>query len=419
VEDWVARWARERPDHPAVGARTYAELDAAASQTARRLAALGVGERDVVATTPRPGFELAALLWAAPRLGAALMPVDPRQERPATAALVVDSALEGSEAAVRERSQLDPEAVHSVILTSGTTGSPKAVELTLANHAASAAGSAWLLGVAPDDRWLCPLPLFHVGGLAVLMRSALYGTTAIVHERFDVERVQQSLESGEATLASLVPTMLRRLRGAGLSQAPALRALLLGGGPAEPELLEWAWGLGLPVMATYGMTETASQIATADVGSLAGRLLPGAELRITEEGEILVRGPMVARGALAEDGWLHTGDLGSVDEGGLLHVQGRLKDVIVTGGENVSTVEVESVLLSHQAVLDAAVIGEPDPEWGEAVVAFVVAADGTVPSDLDSWCRDRLPGFKVPKRISLVRELPRNAAGKLLRDRLP
>ncbi|HYP48644.1 MAG TPA: AMP-binding protein, partial [Thermoleophilaceae bacterium] len=309
-------------------------------------------------------------------------------------------------------------AVHSVIHTSGTSGRPKAVELTYANHHASALASAANLGVEPDDAWLCPLPLFHVGGLAVLLRSAIYATTAVLHERFDAERVRAALEGGEVTLASLVPTMLGRLRAAGLERAPRLRALLLGGGPIPGGLLEWASAAGLPVRATYGMTETASQVATAAPGERAAKPLEGVELQIAPDGEVLVRGPMVAHGALAGDGWLHTGDLGRLNEAGLLRVEGRLKDIIVTGGENVAPAEVEEALLAHPAVLDAGVAGRPDPEWGEAVRAFVVVSDGAEVDGLREWCAERLAAHKVPKRIERVASLPRNAAGKLLRDRL-
>ena len=154
--------------------------------------------------------------------------------------IVIEEPPVGEEADVELRSSVDPDAVQTLLYTSGTSGRPKAVELTYGNHAASAVASAWNLGVAPDDRWLCVLPVFHVGGLAILLRSAIYGTTAIVHEGFDTGAVMSSLGGGEATLVSLVPTMLRRLRDAGLDEAPALRAALLGGGPVPRDLLEWA-----------------------------------------------------------------------------------------------------------------------------------------------------------------------------------
>jgi acyl-CoA synthetase (AMP-forming)/AMP-acid ligase II len=142
------------------------------------------------------------------------------------------------------------------------------------------------------------------------------------------------------------------------------------------------------------------------------------ELEIGADGEILVRGPMVAPGAVGADGWLHTGDLGELDADGRLRVLGRLKELIVTGGENVAPLEVEQALLAHPAVVDAGVAGLPDPDWGEAVTAFVVLSEPVDPDDLRAWCRERLAPFKVPKAIHAVERLPRNAGGKLLRDRL-
>jgi O-succinylbenzoic acid--CoA ligase len=255
------------------------------------------------------------------------------------------------------------------------------------------------------------MPLFHVGGLSILTRSAIYGTEAIVHDGFDVDDVQSALNDERITLVSLVATQLRRLLDAGLDHPPALRAALIGGGPVPRDLLERAAQHGIPATPTYGMTETCSQIWT-------GQPLPGVEIRASEDGELLVRGPMVAPGAIADDGWLHTGDRGSIDADGTLHVEGRIADTIVTGGENVSATEVEEALLAHPAVRDAAVVGRADPEWGEAVVAFVVA-DGATDDDLLSHCRERLAGYKVPKAIRRIGQIPRNAAGKVVRGRLP
>jgi O-succinylbenzoic acid--CoA ligase len=415
LDDWLTLRGRTDPGRPALIAAgrtvTYRELDEGAGRTARRLAALGVASGDRVATTLPPGLAFAELLHAVPRLGAVLMPLNPREPRLADAFTVV-APLAGEEVDVPLRTEVDPDAVLAVIHTSGTTAAPKPVELTYGNFRASAEASAVNLGVEPGDRWLCAMPLFHVGGLSILTRSAIYGTCAVVHERFEPEAVRASLESGEATLVSLVATMLRRLRAAGLERAPALRAALIGGGPVPRELIEWAEGIGLPVVPTYGMTETCSQIATP-------RLLPGVEVRTADDGELLVRGPMVAPGSVAEDGWLHTGDRGRVGPDGRLHVDGRLKDVIVTGGENVSAPEVEEALLSHPAVADAAVVARPDPEWGEAVVAYVVLGAEAADAELIAHCRGLLAGHKVPRAIERVSELPRSASGKLLKGRLP
>jgi o-succinylbenzoate---CoA ligase len=414
LEDWLTAAARLRPDHPAVVARgdavTYAELDRRASSVAVRLAALGVGPGDRVRVSHPPGIAFAELLHAVPRVGAVLEPVAPTD--PPKPDLDPDAGPSAMEPELRTAHE--PDAVHSVIHTSGTTGEPKPVELTFGNHAASAAASADALGVDPGDRWLCPLPLHHVGGLAVLVRCAINRTTAVVHERFDAERVKRALEAGDVTLASLVPTMLVRLREAGLRTAPGLRAIALGGGPIPAGLLEWAEETGIPVTPVYGMTETCSQV----VAGSPGRPLRGVELQTGAGGEILVRGAMVAAGELSPDGWLHTGDLGRLDEQGRLHVDGRLKELIVTGGENVAPLEVEQVLLAHPAVADAAVTGRPDPEWGEAITALVVVRKAAREGELRAWCRARLQPHKVPKLIEIVESLPRNAAGKLLRERL-
>jgi o-succinylbenzoate---CoA ligase len=409
VEDWLTAAARARPDHVALvvdeQSLTYAELDERTDRRARELAAAGVGAGDRVRVTHPPGIAFVELLHALPRLGAVLEP-GPPADPPRPAAGVPGTA--------DLRSAFDPESVHTVIRTSGTTGTPKAVELTYANHLASAIASAGALGVEPGDRWLCPLPLHHVGGLNVLIRSVINRTAVVLHPRFDADRVRAALEAGEVTLASLVPTMLARLRTAGLRATPGLRAIALGGGPVPPGLLDWARETGIPVVPVYGMTETCSQI----VAGSPGRPLTGVELEIAPDGEILVRGPMVARAEIADDGWLHTGDLGRLDEDGSLHVLGRLKELIVTGGENVAPFEVEQVLLGHPAVADAGVAGLPDPEWGEAVTAFVVLREPIDGEQLRAWCRERLEAFKVPKAIHAVDRLPRNAGGKLLRDRL-
>jgi o-succinylbenzoate---CoA ligase len=409
VEDWLTAAARARPDHVALvaddGSLTYAELDERADRRARELAAAGVGEGDRVAVTHPPGIAFAELLHALPRLGAVLEPGPPAD--PAAPAA-------GTPGTADLRTTFDAETVHTVIRTSGTTGAPKEVELTYANHLASASASAGSLGVEPEDRWLCPMPLHHVGGLNVLIRSVINHTAVVLHARFDADRVRATLEAGEVTLASLVPTMLARLRAAGLRETPGVRAIALGGGPTPAELLDWALETGIPVVPVYGMTETCSQV----VAGRPGRPLAGVELEIAADGEILVRGPMVARGAIADDGWLHTGDLGRLDEEGRLHVLGRLKELIVTGGENVAPLEVEQVLLRHPAVADAGVAGLPDPDWGEAVIAFVVLREQADGEQLRAWCRERLEPFKVPKAIHAVDRLPRNTGGKLLRDRL-
>ncbi len=389
--------------------------------TARRLAALGVRAGDRVGATLPAGPDFAALAHALPRLGAALVPLNTRlpaagqrrQRDLAGAMMVVDAPItEGFEAGVELPRELDPTALHTVLFTSGTSGEPKPVALSVGNHEASAAASQAVFGYGPDDRWLCPLPLFHIGGLAILVRCARAGATAVLADRADPEAV------AGVTLASVVATQLRRLRDAGLNAAPDLRAFVLGGGPVPGDLLDWAREHDLPVRATYGMTETCSQVAVTEPWERAAMPVPGAELAIAGRGQILVRGPMVARAALGDGGWLHTGDVGHLDRRGALSVQGRIKDLIVTGGENVAPPVVEAVLTAHPGIAEAAVVGVPDAEWGEAVTACVVERRPVSDYELLAFCRERLAGYQVPKTVVRVGELPRNAAGKLLRGQL-
>jgi len=433
LDDWLSLRAVTHPQGTAVvgagEALTYAALAARAAASARRLAALGIGPGDRVATTLPSGSDFASLIHAMPLLGAVLVPLNvrlplPEQRRMAAEAgvrLTISEPLVGAEADVPLRATVDADRPWTLLHTSGTGGRPKPVLLTYRNHTASAIASAWNLGVDPADRWLSVLPLFHVGGLAILIRSAVYGTTAVLEEGFEPAAVARWIADDRITLLSLVPTMLRRLLDHGVVSESSLRAVLIGGGPVPSELLARATAAGLPVIQTYGMTETASQIATLSAADAlagregAGRALPGVELRIGEQSRIEVRGPMVARAEAGGDGWLHTSDRGRLDAEGFLHVDGRLDAVIVTGGENVAAEEVEEALLAHPAVSDAAVVGMPDPEWGRAVTAFVVLSEQVSDADLLAHARTRLAPFKLPKAVHRRESLPRNAAGKLIR----
>jgi o-succinylbenzoate---CoA ligase len=333
--------------------------------------------------------------------------------------------------------------LHTIIYTSGTTGRPKGVMLSHGNHWWSAIGSVLNLGLRHDDVWLAVLPLFHVGGLAILIRSVVYGIPIVLHETFDPEAVNEAFDRQGITCVSLVGAMLRRVLDArGERPMPAtLRCVLLGGGPAPGELLERCARQGVPVIQTYGMTETASQAATLSLadglrklGSAGKPLLP-TELRIDREGapappgtvgEILLRGPTVTLGYVnrpeetrrtLRDGWLHTGDLGYLDAEGYLYVLDRRDDLIRSGGENVSPAEVEATLLAHPAIADAGVVGIPDPRWGEVPAAAVQLRPGgaTDAAALIAFCVARLAGYKVPRTIRFVDALPRNPAGKLVR----
>ena len=438
LDDWLAQRSQSCPDRTALVADgsevSYAELEAEATWVARRLAAHGVRRGSTVALTMHPRREQAVLLHALMKVGAVLLPLGPAMTAEERAVVIVaeepeidlsdPGQLTQTEADLPLLGEHDMDAPCCRVLTSGSTGSPDAVSLTYGNFLWSAVGSAFNIGVEPHDRWLCCLPLSHISGLGILMRSVVYGTAAVLHDGFDVDRVGESLEGGGVTVVSLVTTMLTRLLEAG-ADLSGPRAILIGGGPVPEAPLEEAIGRGATVVQTYGLTEACSQVTTlspADarrkLGS-AGRPLLTTHLRI-RNGEILVQGPTVAPGRTDADGWLHTGDLGRIDEEGFLYVEDRIDDMIVSGGENVVPAEVEQVLLRHPEVADAAVVGRDDPEWQQAVTAIVVLEDGSAvtPDELRRHCAGALAGFKVPKRVELAAALPRTPSGKLLRRAL-
>lgn len=462
---------------------TLRELD-------RRVDATAAALRDVLETPreARLGFLLdtrpafATLFFAAMRLGTTVVPLNVRETRPElvekgertaldavvceddTAADAVALADElgglpvrsvddpgsdrvrslavGDDATV-EPAELDPDDVQLIMFTSGTSGDPKGVRLTVGNLVASATASAFRLGVTREDRWLCCLPMYHMGGLAPVIRSVLYGTPVVVQRSFAPRATADVLEAFEITGVSLVPTMCKRLLEDGWRPADSLRFVLLGGAPASTELLERCHEADVPVHPTYGMTETASQIATATPaetrthGGTAGQPLLGTDVTVVDEdgepaptgevGEFVVAGPTVTPGYLDPDNTaaafgdrgLHTGDVGYADEEGRLWVLNRRSDRIVTGGENVDPGAVADVLRSHPAIADAAVVGLEDAEWGERVAALVVPDGGPVgPEDVLAHCDDRLAGFKRPKTVGVVDALPRTHSGTVDRERV-
>jgi O-succinylbenzoic acid--CoA ligase len=305
----------------------------------------------------------------------------------------------------------------TILFTSGTTGTAKAVRLTRENHLASARASAEVLRIDASSRYVCCLPLFHVGGLGIVFRCECTGARLLLHERFDAAAVARELRDG-ATHVSLVAATLSRVLDQGQRFPPAIVAV--GGGPVPAQLLQRARGAGLRVVQTWGMTETAS-MATCERpddadGMTAGPPLPGFEVRV-ESGEILVRGPAVIQGYLGAapvGAWFRTGDLGDLDPSGRLIVHARRTDLILRGGENVYPAEIEAALLSHPAVREVAVLPSPDETWGQVPVAYVTseASEG----ELREFLRGRIAGYKVPARFIRVAELPRTGAGKV--DRL-
>ncbi len=343
-------------------------------------------------------------------------------------------------------SEMDLDAAVLVVHTSGTSGKPKGAVLTASNLFYSAMSSAYRIGHLPDDKWLCVLPLNHVGGLSILVRAVIYGITVDLREKFDADQINRALIEDDITMISLVPTMLYRLLEARTEPwSRKLRLVLLGGAAPSQQLVERCMDEGVPIATTYGLSEAASQVATALPEQVVrkpgtvGRPLLFSQVRILDErgqdvpsgeyGEVIVRGPTVmqeyygnleATAKTLRDGWLHTGDIGYLDEEGDLFLVQRRSDLIVTGGENVYPAEVENALRQHPAVEEVAVIGVEDEEWGQQVVAAVVLRTGATltAAELERHARQHLAGYKIPRRIRFVDSLPQTPSGKIQRGQV-
>jgi len=485
MPDWLERRAQLSPEKTALafeGERwTFAQLDRRAEGFAQRLSRF-VGAGDRVATLLGNGTAYALAVHAVPRTGAILVPLNVRLTLPEVVwqvedcrpAVVIYDEENAETAAALSRQPSgpsciaardltgdgdDPEApagpstprlfdlsaYHTIVYTSGSTGRPKGALLTFGNHWWNAVGSALNLGLRDDDRWLACLPMFHVGGLAVLLRSVIYGAPVVIHRSFEPGAVVRAIEKDDVTIVSLVPTTLARLLDQrGPRPFPDnLRCLLVGGSPLSPALRERCLAAGWPVTPTYGMTESASQLATVpsgeqDVRGAAGKPLFPVQIKIVSRddqtemppgapGSIVVCGPTISPRYWGDEtdpaesrpgGWFETGDVGYLDSAGYLHVESRTGDIIISGGENVYPVEVENALTEHPDVVEAGVVGVADEEWGEVVAAAVVLREGALlaESDLIAFCRERIADYKIPRRMRFVEALPRNATGKILRD---
>jgi O-succinylbenzoic acid--CoA ligase len=490
--DWLLERVSSTPKAIALIDRTtkktvmwqYDELDGLVWQLCRHLTSLGVLPEMNVAMLLPNSLAYVVHIYALIRIGAKLVPLNTRltagelQRQVAMAgcaALVCSSSMRekglkashgfcqiievpenpeefsallnemNTRSIVPEIKAQPMEACQTIIFTSGTSGTPKGASLSYANHFWSATASAFRIGVNPSDRWLACMPLYHVGGLAILFRSCLYGTAVILHHGFDVGEVIDSLQSYRATLVSLVPTMLYRLLHEFHDNfiPPALRLVLLGGAAASISLLNSAELGGLPVALTYGLTEAASQVATAlpdqvrqKPGS-AGRPQIFTSIRILDQngnplptgeiGEIAISGPTVMVGYYADEQatkmamrnqMLLSGDMGYLDSDGDLWVLDRREDLIISGGENVYPAEVEAVLRAYPAIREVCVVGLPHPEWGQQVVAAIVAdsPDVAIEADLVSYCRTHLAGYKQPRQFVFVDEIPQTGSGKIQRS---
>jgi len=475
TQDWLAARAAATPDKPflidATGSLSFAAAQSHVDEAAAQLLAQGdIRPSDRVGLLTRNNSSAAIAMLALLRLQATLVPLNLRLTVPELAwqlgnvgckALVCQpetqqlatqlplprlllaplrSTRPPSDAPV---CMWDYQRDCAIIHSSGTSGSPKAAALTLGNFYYSAVASGFRLGIAPDDRWLCVLPLYHVGGLSIVLRSLLYGT-AVQFMDYDLARLDRALRDEPVTVISLVPTILQRLLDArDGAWNRHLRLILLGGEAAAPALIERSLAQGLPVATSYGLSEATSQVATALPAQLrakpdiVGKPLLFNRLRIVDEqgadlppgsrGEVLVQGSTIMRGyigvsaarqAALRGGWLHTGDIGSIDNDGDLRIWQRRSDLIVSGGENIYPAEVEAALRQHPAVAAALVLGLPDAAWGQRVAALLVAGGAgkpPTPSELSAFLRQRLAGYKLPQQYAFCAALPRNTVGKILR----
>jgi o-succinylbenzoate---CoA ligase len=384
-------------------------------------------ERDLVAVTLSPDplwLELVPQIWAE---GAALLPIDPRLPAPEAEALLrlARPTVEITEVAGEpDARRIDggipvEDDVVLVVHTSGTGGAPKLAEFDRSAVTAAVTISADVLGATPEDRWLCCLPLAHIGGLLVVLRGVLLGAPVAIHPAFDPSAF--TTETG-AVFTSLVPTMLRRLLDAGVDLAP-YRAILVGGTELPSADHERA---AATIVRTYGLTESCGGVV------YDGRALPGVEIRLDDEGAIELRGPTLMNAyrsdpeatsrAFTSAGWLATGDVGQIDASGLMRVVGRRDELIISGGEKVWPQEVEAAVRAHPKVREVVVAGRSDPEWGERVAIWVVPVDPRDPPTLDdlrTFSTQTLARHKAPRELVLVEALPRTSSGKVRRADLP
>ena len=471
--------ALNRPDavalHDGERSISYIELERLIVGQARRLKRLGIQPGDRVGILACNSIEYAVLLFATFRLGgstvllncrhsprewknmlaesqADLLLVDAEHhstlDTPPIPVWVIDDDHSDSISRIVPADEtiprdIDTEQEATVVFTSGSSGKPKGVILTYVNHYFNALGSNQNIPLQCGDCWLLSLPLYHVGGISILFRSALAGSSAHIMRRFDAAAANVLIDSGVVTHLSLVPTMLTTLlQHRDYRPLPAtFKAILLGGAPVPTSLIERARELKLPLLTSYGLTETGSQVCTLgpqdspEKLNTSGRPLKYRELRILDVnglhasadavGEIAVRGEVLFKGYLGgeildPDSWFHTGDMGTLDSDGYLTVCGRKDDMLISGGENIFPREIEAQVESFPGVLDCAVIGVPDTKWGERPVLFVetaASADCNL-DELKRHLRERLSRIKVPDTIIVMDKLSRLGISKIDKARL-
>ncbi|MCF3943486.1 o-succinylbenzoate--CoA ligase [Oceanobacillus alkalisoli] len=471
IPHWLSKRANLSPENTALelvdGSNiTFLELHKKSVQMANKIAALGVAKGTHLGILSANNLNMVYILHAVSYLGAVGVLLNTRLsddeinyqlQDAEVSILITDEENSNRQLQVNEsysydevnkqtevqtvlQKELNLAQPFTIIYTSGTTGFPKGVVHTYGNHWWSAISSALNLGLEKNDKWLISLPLFHVSGLSTLMKSVMYGMPIYLMKKFDVDLVHDAIMRKEVTIVSVVTLMMQRLMEKLNSESypRTLRCFLLGGGPAPKILLEKAKDKNIPVFQSYGMTETTSQIATLSaqdaldkIGSAGKPLLP-AELEIKNPGidgvgEIIVKGPMVTEGYYKNEaaneqtlvnGWLHTGDLGYLDDAGYLYVVDRRTDLIISGGENIYPSEIENALVKLPEIEEAGVIGVADETWGEVPVAYVVLNEPVSETDILLNLGKQLAKYKLPKEIIFIKEMPRNASNKLVRNKL-
>ncbi len=456
IEDPVATAAKQWPDRILLaqddGDRyTASAFEAAVSQIAGGLHTAGIGASDRIAIFAEDRLDTITLAYAIIRAGATAVLVDegPDLTDRLDAGEVSHAIADGGTPMVPddisvldlahledadpiEGAELSPDRSITLMFTSGTTGEPKPVVHTASNHQAASKAAIAGLDLDRHDRWYVPLGLHHMGGFAPIIRCLPAGIPVILSDTTGPTDLAHRMHITEASVASVVPTMVHRLVEQNTSVPSSLRCLLVGGAPLSETLYRRAREDGWPIWASYGLTETVGQVATAEpidrdrYPGTVGRPLPGIEVQIIdtagndqppgEVGRIEIIGETVSPSVIEHDRFV-TADIGHSDADGRLWVHGRADTVIQSGGELVHPQRIEAGLIAHPDIEDVAVIGLPDDEWGERVVAAVVGSA----DDLDAWCADRFATHERPKAFIAIEEIPRTASGTVdrheLRDR--
>jgi O-succinylbenzoic acid--CoA ligase len=348
-----------------------------------------------------------------------------QQNFPADLAFSDIVSLESSSAVLNWQSAPDKIAV--IMNTSATTGKFKSVPITWKMIAAHVAASAATMGVLPEDNWLVMLPMFHVSGLSIIMRSLYNATQATIRASFDEEELLSLINDSSVNMVSMVPTMLKRVYER--ISPKNIRVILLGGEFIPQPLIQACFAQDLPVYKTYGMTETFSQSVTfnilehPDKLTSVGQALPGVEIEIShpdaeQAGEIHLKSPMLMKGYLYQEDvqLFNTGDIGYLDEDNFLYILNRRKDIIISGGENIYPKEVEDLLYSLPGIIECALVPQQDETWGQVPLLFYA---GTPESqEVFDFLSTKLAKYKLPRQIIKLNALPKNASGKILRKNL-